>query len=144
MTQLTKAVGSAFTVGLLVLLAGCGPQANPEKTADAQAAFDAGLEAFDEGNAEESVAQLTTALEIGGLSPDQFAESRIKRAISNARLGQFAAAHADLDIAEQGAALDEVYIARSYVFEKEGKKRESSTAWSEARKLNRLAKKIKD
>lgn len=133
----------AVALGLL-LLVGCGPKADATKTADAQASFDAAMKAFDDGDSQAAITEITTAIEIGGLSPDQFGEGRIKRAISYARTGDFAAAHADLDIAEQGAALDEVQVARSYVFHKEGKRKESTQAMAEAKKLNRLAKPIKD
>ena len=38
----------------------------------------------------------------------------------------------------------ETYVARTYVFEKQGKQQEAKVVWNQARKIDRRVKKIED
>ena len=131
----------------LLLVAGCSGNRSVDANvmADAQSAFDSALEEIDAGNVENAIEHLNVALAPGaGLPPDIYVEARIQRAICLARKEDFQAAHEDLDAASEGAGdMSSVHVARSFVYDKEGKNKEARSEMTAAKKLNRRAKAIK-
>lgn len=125
-----------------VLVAGCG-EPETANLKDANAEYESAVNAMDSGSFDQAVTHFTAALDAGGLNPDQYGDSLLRRAECYGRSGDFAAAHTDLDNAEMGADLDRVYATRSFVFSKEGKTKEASAAMSKAKKENRSVKAIK-
>ena len=131
--------------GLLsgTFLVGCGGVEAPNHF-DANAAYNSAEEAMDSGDFAGSIENWTNAIDSGSLNPDQYADAIIRRGECFGRTGDFAAAHADLDIAERGAPdLDRVYATRAFVFTQEGKKKEASAAMAKAKKENRNVKELK-
>ena len=137
-----------FILAFVVAFAGCekGTKIDAEVLATSQEAYDNALVEIEGGNSEAALELLDVALQPGGgLTPDIHADARVQRAVVRARLDQLEDAHADLDVAEQGAAdMSAVYVARSYVFSKEGKSKESKAEMSKAKKLRRGVKAIRD
>ena len=129
-----------------VLLAGCGGNqaADPEVFISAQTALKQGMEAYEAKDYQAAVTNLDTAVTGGGLLPDLYADALLKRAECNARLGNFPAAHEDLDKAARGADMAEVYRVRHFVFEKEGNSAESRKALTAGKKINSRLKPIVD
>lgn len=113
--------------------------------ADAQAAYDEALVAIEAKDTDAALEQLNIALQPGsGLPGDIHVDARIQRAICLARNEQFEPAHADLDVAAEGAGdMSQVHAARSFVLSKEGKSKESKTEMSKAKKINRSVKAIR-
>jgi Tfp pilus assembly protein PilF len=138
-----------LSIGLVIVLGaalvGCNTAAkrNLSREEAAQAYTD-GTAALESRDFTTAVEKLTLALE-GGWLGYITATAYTQRAIANAALGNYDAALADLDVAEQGEGESaETLVARSYVFEKQGKQQEAKTAWNQARRLNRSVKKIED
>lgn len=134
-------------IGLVLVLGtaliGCS-DANKNKLSreEASQAFADGTAALKSRDFSTAVEKLTLALE-GGWLGYSTATAYIQRAIANAALGNYDAAFADLDVAEQGEGeTAETLVARSFVFEKQGNEREAKLAWSKARKWDRRVKKI--
>lgn len=132
----------------VVSLFGCDSnrtKINADTLASAQHSFDQAIAAMADGDHESAAALLDAALiPGGGLPADIYTDARVNRAICFARLDRFDEAHADLDVAAQGAAdMATVHVARSFVFKKEGKTSESASEMSAAKKINRKAKSIK-
>ena len=124
------------------LIVGCG-EPETANLKDANAEYESAVKAMESENFDAAITHLTAAIEAGGLNPDQYGDSLLRRAECHGRSGDFAAAHTDLDNAEMGADLDRVYATRSFVFSKEGKNKESSAAMAKAKKENRSVKAIK-
>ncbi len=139
----------ALRIGLLLVVGapilGCGSSARQEQSRETAAqSYQAGITALESRDYNGAVEHLNAALE-GGWLGYTTATAYTKRAIAQAALGNYDAAHADLDKAEQGeGASADTYVARTYVFEKQGKQQEAKTAWNQARKLDRRVKKIED
>ena len=135
-----------FLLGLTCLVFGLVTGCGEPETAnlkDANAEYQLATEAMEAGSFDEALGHFSAAIDAGGLNPDQYGDSMIRRAECYAKSGNFAAAHADLDSAEMGADLDRVFATRSFVFSKEGKTKEASAAMSKAKKENRSVKAIK-
>ena len=116
-------------------LLGCGSQV--EDRSDVMASYNVGIEAFAKDQHEEANKAFTAAIDRGGLAVDQFVDAHVRRAVSRAKLGNAAGAHADLDVVEQGAPnLDVVYAARAFVLQSEGKSSEAAAMMSKARARN--------
>jgi tetratricopeptide (TPR) repeat protein len=99
--------------------------------------MNAGLVAFSEGRFDDAERNLSAALSIGGISPDQVVDLYVHRAVCRANLGDTKNAHADLDAAEQGAPnLDLVLSARASVLEREGNSAAARKMLAKARTLN--------
>lgn len=144
----TKSRAYTAIVGILILaILGCSNNTTQE-TIDqrqaAQQAYDQSLEALARGDIEAAKPLLDKVIELGTLPIDLRCSAYVKRAVCLAISGDFESAHADLDEMEKGAPnMDEVLSARSFVFEKQGKTRESKAAWAKARQLNRYVARIK-
>lgn len=135
-------IGFALCFSVL-LITGCS-KTEVANNVDSGAAYNSADEAMQAKDYAAAIEHFTTAMEAGGLNPDQYADSRIRRAECYGRTGDYPAAHADLDNAEMGAPdMDRVYATRSFVFEAEGKKSEASSAMAKAKKENRSVKAIK-
>lgn len=143
----SKRVFYACVFAGTVAMVGCGgsPAIDADSLASAQQSYDQAIEAIGEGDHEAAATLLDAALEPGGgLPPDIYSDARIQRAVCFARLERFEEAHADLDVASQGAAdMASVHVARSFVFKKEGKNADSASEMSAAKKINRKSKSIK-
>lgn len=133
---------------LSFVLFGCSSgktKIDADKLASAQHAYDQALDSIADGDHESAATLLDAALVPGGgLPPDIYTAARVQRAVCFARLDRFDEAHADLDVASEGAAdMAAVHVARSFVFKKQGKSTESASEMSAAKKINRKAKSIK-
>jgi tetratricopeptide (TPR) repeat protein len=131
---------------LVVSIAGCNSSSqlasNREFAYQASRAADI---AFESRQYQQARDQFTQAIDSGGLVIDVYVSAVIRRAICSAALDDFSAAHADLDLMEQGAPnLDEVFAARSYVLNQQGKKKAAKAAWAKARQINRGVEQFKD
>lgn len=128
----------------MLLLGGCsdGPSADViEGRQAAEAALTAGNQAFEAGNFDAALAELSKAVESGFLNADLYSGGAVKLAVVQAAKGDFAAADALLDDLERGAPnMDEVLAARSFVLRKLGKRNEAKAAWVEARRINPAVK----
>jgi Tfp pilus assembly protein PilF len=124
---------------------GCGSPAKQAQTRETAAqSYQAGVSALENRDYSGAKENLTLALESGHLGYVT-TNAFMKRAIANAALGDFDAAHADLDTATKGEGeTAEIFSARTYVFEKQGKSTEAKAAWNQARKLDRGVKRIDD
>lgn len=130
----------------LALLAGCGSKAIDEQTAaSAQAAFDQALVEVESGNHESAIAFFDQSLTPGsGLPTDLYTTARIERAKCLARVGRYEDAHADLEVASQGAVNQAViHACRSFVFKSEGKQAEADKEMAAAKKIDRRVKPIR-
>ncbi len=136
-----------LSIGLLIVLGaalvGCNAEEKRQLSREeAGQAYTDGIAALESRDFTTAVEKLTLALE-GGWLGYTTAIAYIQRAIANAALGNYDAALADLDVAEQGdGETAETLVARTYVFEKQGKQREAKQAWSKARRWDRRVKKI--
>ena len=130
---------------VLLVLAGCsrgGP--SPDTRADAQTAFDAAIHAYSGKQYEPANESFTQALESPGLNADQYVAAYTQRAIARAHLKQFVGAHADLDLATEGAAdMAQVHLARAFVLEQEGNSNQARQEFNKARRLNPRSRRIK-
>jgi len=140
-------IRNSLSIGLVIVvgaaLVGCNA-AEKKKLSREEAgqAFTDGTAALESRDFTTAVEKLTLALE-GGWLGYTTANAYLQRAIANAALGNYDAALADLDVAEQGEGeTAETLVARTYVFEKQGKQREAKQAWSKARQWGRRVKKI--
>jgi len=128
--------------------AGCGGGSSKdaiESRQSAQKAYDDALQAIASKDYTTAKPLLDQAIDSGWLYVDMISSAYVNRAICSAAAGDFAAAHADLDEMEKGAPnLDEIFAARSYVLEKQGKTKAAKAAWSRARRMNRYVKKYTD
>lgn len=136
-----------LSIGLLILLGaflvGCNAK-EKQKLSRQQSgqAYTDGIAALESRDFTTAVEKLSLALE-GGWLGYSTANAYIHRSIANAALGNYDAAIADLDMAERGEGeTAETLVARTYIFEKQGKDREAKQAWSRARKWDRRVKKI--
>ena len=129
---------------LLVLMVGCG-KVEEVNHLEAGAAYNSAEEAMNSGDYAGSLEFWTAAIDSHSLNPDQYGDALTRRAECYGRTGDFAAAHADLDIAERGAPdVARIYATRSFVFSLEGKKKESAAAMSQAKKENSSIKPLKE
>ena len=139
----------ALRIGLLLVagapILGCDSPAKQAQSRETAAqSYQAGISALESRDYNGAVEHLTAALESGWLGYSTTA-AYTKRAIAQAALGNYDEAHSDLDKAEEGeGASAETFVARTYVFEKQGKQKEAKAVWNQARKLNRRVKKIED
>ncbi len=132
------------SIGSCVLGCGGSSQSRVELRKSAQEAFKAAEAAFAGKDFSAAEKEYTAALE-GGLHIDHLDTAGVKRAVSRAELGDLDQAMADLVEWEQNAMeMDLVYAAQSYVFEKQGKTKESRAAWKKARRINRRVRKFGD
>ena len=140
-----RALLGTIVLMLTVWLCGCSSQVAPDKRANAETAYGEAIEALEQHDYGLAKTRLTEALEAGGLRADQLIDAYIQRAVCLARLGEFEAAHADLDAAAQGPAdMDVVYAARSFVFAKEGRASEAAAKLNQARAINPQIKPFED
>ena len=73
----------------------------------------------------------------GGLNPDLYVDVLLQRAVCRANLSDFENAHADLDMASQGAAsVERVHVARAFVFQSQGKIDDANEQMSLAREID--------
>ena len=115
-----------------------------ESRQNTQENFDLAIQKLANGEHAAAKELLDSAISSGNLYIDYLTNAYINRAICSAVAGDFAAAHADLDLIEQGPVdLDKLWAARSFVYEKEGKASQAKAAWTKARKHNRGVAKIK-
>ncbi len=139
-------VTSTMLAFLAIAFVGCGPKRTIDESllANAQASFDGAVKAEAVGQSDEAIRLLDLALQpSAGLSPDVAVEAHILRAIVLARVGRTTDAHADLNIAAEGAGdMSAVHAARAYIFAKEGNEKDSKIEMSKARRLNKRVRRI--
>ena len=132
-----RAMRGAIVLMLAVWPCGCSSQANPSRRADAETSYIKAIEALEQHDYGLAIAAFTEALEAEGLEVDDLLDAYIQRALCSARLGEFDAAHADLDAAAEGPAeMDVVHAARSFVFQKQGRANEAAQQLNQARRIN--------
>jgi Tfp pilus assembly protein PilF len=128
----------------VLAIVGCG--SSPSKKLEdvrrsANQAFAEGLAAFEARDFPTAEQQFSVALSGGGLDADRYCIATVKVALCKALTGNFDEATAALDGLGAGASNpDDVEIARSYIYKKQGKAAESRAALAKARKFNRAAK----
>ena len=106
-------------------------------------AYDAGLTAFAAKDFPTADAKFTIAIDAGVLNPDFYCFAVTKRALCWAVAGKYDEALAELDKLGAGASNpDEVLIARSYIYKKQGKLAEANAALAKARQYNRTIKEV--
>lgn len=121
----------------LPLLSGCSKGMSESQVANAEQAFSQAQAAFEQKDHATALQKYNEAFQAGGLRSDMAAEVYINRAICHAELGNFAAAEADLQIAEQGAPqMDQVHAARGHVLYKKGDKKAAAEHFRTAQRLN--------
>lgn len=132
----------------LLLVLGCvgNRTIDAESLANAQQSYDSAIAELEAGNHEAALDLLDVALAPGGgLQADIYTDARVQRAICLARQGRCDEAHADLDLAAQGAAdMATVHVARSFVFKMEDNDAESKSEMAAAKEINRRAKAIRE
>jgi tetratricopeptide (TPR) repeat protein len=131
-------------MAVLILCGGCKKAADPQVFVSAQDALEDGIEAYKDKDYQAAVESLNTALSGGGLLPDLYSEALLKRAECLARVGDSAAALADLDTAARGADMAEVHRVRSFVYAKQGNSTQSRAEMTAARRINPQIKAIAD
>jgi len=121
---------------------GCGdPVISQTSLATAQEALDRGSAELASGQFEAARASLDSALSQGGLSADGYAEALLSRSIALSAIGQWDAAAVDIDLAGQGATdIDQVHIARAFLFQQKGEQAAADRELAEARRINPKAK----
>lgn len=143
--DLRHVVAAALLTSMIVGCSGGTSEALVESREAAQRAYGEALEKVAQKDFAGAKPLLDQAIEAKVLRGDVLAEAYVNRAVCSAATGDFAAAHADLDEMEKGAPnLDEIFAARSYVLQKQGKTREAKQAWTQARRFNRYVKKYSD
>ncbi|HMO85405.1 MAG TPA: hypothetical protein PKC18_10850 [Lacipirellulaceae bacterium] len=122
-----------------------GCRSRNEPTVDARRAaleaYDAGLAAFNSGDFSSAELKFTEAIELRGLGPDAYCDAAIRRAACWAAAGKYDEALAELQTQEEsGGPPDQIDVARSFVYRKQGKTGEAQAALARARRFNRLIK----
>lgn len=132
-----------LTLSMMILVGcgflGCGQGSvvEEQQALDAQAAYDAGLAAFAEGNLAQARSHFDGALTGSGLPVDCLVDAQLKRSMCAAANGDFEAAQSDLDEAAQGV-MDEaqLHVARGFLLAKQGKQTEADAEFSKAKQIN--------
>jgi tetratricopeptide (TPR) repeat protein len=121
---------------------GCGDAAISQTTvATAQEAFDRGSAELEVGQFEAARASFDSALTHGGLNADVYVEALLNRSIALSAIGQYDGAEVDIDLAEQGATdIDQVHLARAFLFQRKGDQAAADRELAEARRINPKAK----
>lgn len=119
------------------VLAGCGDAEIVVQRQSSQAAFDAGVKAFESGHFSDAETQFTATIDAGQLQPDQYCEAVVYRALARAEIGQFGPAMDDLDaITPHAPDLDRVHAARARVYLKQGERDRAAAEFQLAIQLN--------
>ncbi|MEM9351773.1 MAG: hypothetical protein AAGA92_02055 [Planctomycetota bacterium] len=130
---------------MAALLPGCGgtpADVVSNREASAKACEEA-EQAFKKGDFQTAKSKFEAAFEIGNLQLDLYAEALVKHAVCMAGVGEVEQAARKLDELEQQPIPEDLILsARSFVLEKQGKKRDAKLAWSRARKINRMVPKF--
>lgn len=123
---------------LLPTLPGCGDSgAAPDRIASAETGFDAGQQAFQNGDFAAAESQLTAAISAGVLQPDLLENALLLLARSRIAQGKLAEAEADLKQLEQGVmALDQYWLANAELSLKKNDAAAARKAVQESRKAN--------
>lgn len=113
---------SAALLFMLLLATGCKKAPiESGKLENAQESYDAALESFEAKSWSSAAQSLTSAIDAGGLSPDQYAEALVMRAECYLNEKKFDEAIADLEKAEQGYGdLARLYELKAQVFDAKG------------------------
>lgn len=124
---------------LLVLpIAGCGGSGAPASlVAGSENALAAGAESLQNGDFAAAEKELTAAIERGGLQPDLLEQALLDRARARIGLQDFDGAKSDLDELEKGAAaMDQLWLVRGELLQKQGDEAGAKNAFQQARKIN--------
>jgi hypothetical protein len=122
-------------------LAGCGGTTSPDQIQTVEGALDRGLEAIEAADWSTADAELTLAIEEGGLNPDLIEAAYLGRARARIELDDLSAADEDLNtIAENAAAMDQVWLLRGQLAERRGDQAGMTAAYGTAKKLNKNIK----
>lgn len=134
-----------MTAIICTALVGCGGTSEDviESRKAGQQAYDNALQSMAAKDYAAAKEQLETAIKHGRLQLDVKATAYTKLAACQAATGDISAAHATLDdLQQQAPNMDEVFAARSFVFQQEGKTKQAKAAWAKARRMNRYVEKI--
>lgn len=111
---------------------------------DASVAFNEGMTAIDARDYATAEQKFSAAVQPGGLMADQFCEATVRLAVCLAAAGKTDEASKKLDdLGPAASNPDEVLVARSFIFMKQGKPTEARAALAKARRLNRFVKEFK-
>jgi tetratricopeptide (TPR) repeat protein len=133
----------AFAASLICMVAyGCGDAETATQRQSSQAAFDAGVTAFEAGHFSDAEFQFTAAIDAGLLHPDLYCDAIISRAVARAEIGRADEALADLDVIGKDAPdLDRVHAARARVYLRMGNREQAVSEFQLAAKINPRAEK---
>ncbi len=129
------AVMAAITLGL----SGCHSSSVPSALAiNADAAVARGLEAIEGSDWETAETELTSAIDAGVLSGDQYEETVLARAKARLENDDLEGAEEDISMLEEGAAaMDQVLALKASLLLRQGDKSLAKRTLAEARKINR-------
>ncbi|MEY3175732.1 MAG: hypothetical protein RLZZ436_3646 [Planctomycetota bacterium] len=138
MTNMPSRILLLITCLLLPTLPGCGDSsAAPDRIASAEGGFDAGQQAFQNGDFAAAESHLTAAISAGVLQPDLLENALLLLARSRIAQGKLAEAEADLKQLEQGVtALDQYWLANAELSLKKNDAAAARKAVQESRKAN--------
>ena len=140
-----RSLGWALVLPLVVCLCSCSSdEVDPSTLRDSQSAYDQAIEALEKHDYGLAKTRLDEAIAAGGLRVDSYVDAHIQRAICLAQVGQFDAAHKDLDTISQGAEMGRLHAVRSFVYRKEGRQGEADAEMNRARAINGTIQPIPD
>ncbi len=124
-------------LGLMLQLVGCDGSMSATQIRTAQVLYDEAIEHETAGQKDDAFQKIDTAINQGGLGPDQLGEAYLLRARCHSALGDLAAAQQDLDFAEQGSPNPSAWhFTRGIYFAAKGDAAKSKAEFATARKLN--------
>ena len=127
-----------LTCLLLCGLSGCGDSsAAPDQIAAAEGGFDAGRQAFQNGDFAAAESQLSSAVASGTLQPDLLENALLLLARARIASGKITEAEVDLKQLEGGAmAMDQYWLAMAELLVKKNDSAGARKALQEAKKAN--------
>lgn len=138
LNPLSKLSATLLVCTALLSTQGCGGGApSASSIAETEGSYEAGLQAFQNGDFTTAESQLQAAIASGSLQPD-LAEAALRlRARSRTALGKTAEAEADLAELKQGAAeMDQYWLAVAELELKKGNNTAAKEAVKQARSVN--------
>lgn len=136
-----------LTTIAIVFAIGCGAPGEQmaEARISAYQSYDEAEKAFLARDYATAEPKYAAALSGGGLNADLYSDALVKHALCLAVGGKTSEASAALDKLEPEAInLDQIYVARSFIFKKQGKAAESRAALAKARQYNRTVQEFKE
>lgn len=129
-------IGS-LSCALAMIATGCSDEPSTEFRRSQVMAYENAVESYESKDFDEAEKQLTIALTETTLHIDQLETAFLMRARVRIELDRLDEAAEDLDLLEQGAAnMDDVWIVRGELYQKQGDADAAKLAFQEAKKIN--------